>query len=189
MSHSNAESHDLEQLYLRYSKLLYRLAYKYLYNHTGNAADAADIVQDVFVYAARKQDELQKHSNPGGWLVKVTYFYCKNYVRAYYSRMNKARFASEQLLSHQPHIYGKLYTGAAEDEFAKLDMLLAFEQSLTKEEHATMKAYCLDRIPAREICRQSGVSETAIRARISRTRRKIKNFFVTLVTFLMSRNI
>ena len=189
MSFSDSELRDLEQLYLYYSKRLYRLAYKWLYNMTGNAADASDIVQAVFVIAARRWDEVKSHDNPGGWLVKATEYTCLNYFKAHSKRKNINRYNIEQLLSHQPHSYGKLYTGAADDEHSAQNMLFALEQVLSKEDYAILKAFCLDNLAVSEISLQTGLSENAIRVRIHRLRNRLKNIFVTLVTFLTFQNI
>lgn len=189
MSHTNAELHDLEQLYILYSKQLYRLACNRLYSKTGSTTDAADIVQSVFLLAGRRWDVLKNHSNPGGWLAKATNYLCSNYAQAYNRREEKDQRSIEQLIAQQPRAYGKLYTSAADDEFAAQDVLLTLEEVLSKEDYNILKSFCLDNLSVAEISHKTGISETALRVRIHRLRRYLEKYFVILVTFLMSQNI
>jgi RNA polymerase sigma-70 factor (ECF subfamily) len=48
---------------------------------TGNAEDAADVVQDVFVRIAEKAHTLGKARNPIGWLMTVTHRIAIDHVR------------------------------------------------------------------------------------------------------------
>jgi len=189
MSISNSDLHDLEQLYLSCSKLLYRVAYDQLYTTLGHADAAADIVQNVFLLAGRKWESVKNCSNQRGWMIKATRYLCYNYIRTRYSQQEKGRRSIERMLSHQPHIYGKLYTNATEDPFAAQDILISLEQVLSKEDYGILKAVCLDERPYLEVSQRTGLSEIALRVRIYRLRKELKNFFVTLVTFLFCQNI
>lgn len=176
MAISNSDLYDLEQLYLRCSKRLYRIAYNQLYTKLGHADAAADIVQNVFLLAGRKWEIVKNCSNQRGWMVKATRYICYNYIRARYSQQEKGRRSIERMLSHQPHIYGKLYTNAAEDPFAAQEILLSLEQLLSEEDYGILKAVWLAALPFAEVSHRTGISETALRVHIHRSQKNIKIF-------------
>lgn len=56
-----------EQVFVRYSKTVYRLAYA----RTGSTADADDILQDVFMRYLRRRPELSCEEHRKAWLLKA----------------------------------------------------------------------------------------------------------------------
>ncbi len=49
---------------------------------TGNAADARDLVQDVFIRACRKLETLKDHDAFGPWLMGIARMVCKEWIRS-----------------------------------------------------------------------------------------------------------
>lgn len=189
MNKSVSELSGLEQLYDDHFAMLYRLACHQLSRYTGSCADAADMVQEVFLLAARKWPSLQNHPNPAGWLVKAMHLICRNHARAQYRQQDKETQCKDRALQRQPKGYGTLYTDAAEDETSAQDVLISLEQMLSSEDYHILKAYCIDRRPMEDISRETGLSAVALRVRIHRIRQELSKIFILIVTLLACQNI
>lgn len=166
----------LENLYTKEYKHVYRLATIRLRFYGMNESDAADITQDVFILCARRIDKVKAHPNPAGWLAKATYFISMNHIRKRAASKVDAVDTYDQF--RHP-----------DDQYAELDALVSLEQLLSPEEYALFKAYCIDKRPAAQICRETGISENLLRVRIHRLRKYLSTFFVLLVIFASARNI
>jgi RNA polymerase sigma-70 factor, ECF subfamily len=69
---------EAEELFARHSAMVYNLALRLC----GNAADAQDLAQDVFVKAIRALAGLREDSFSGTWLYRITVNAWKNRLRA-----------------------------------------------------------------------------------------------------------
>lgn len=180
---------QLESLYTQHYPLMYKLACNRLYAFTGSATDAEDVVQTVFLLAARKWSTLENHPRQAAWLAKATTLVCRNHARSHHRHAQKARRSMQELLGHQPAAYGKLYTGAAADGIPVQDDLISLEQRLAPDEFALLKAYCLEQRPIEELMAANGLSETALRVRICRIRKKVLEIFILAVIIVACQNI
>jgi RNA polymerase sigma-70 factor (ECF subfamily) len=84
---------DLEafdQLYREHAGRLYNLAYRM----TGMAADAEDLVQEMFLLAYRKIGSFKGESSIGTWLYRLGVNLCVDHLR---SRQHRDRRATESL--------------------------------------------------------------------------------------------
>lgn len=189
MSKTGSEPSCIEQLYDEHFAMLYRLACNQLYRYTGSAADAPDMVQDVFLLAASKWPVLREHPNPVGWLIKATQLICMNHAEAQYRQQTKENRYRERVLQRQPKAYGPLYSEAVEDETSAQDVLISLEQMLKQEDYEILKAYCIDKRSMQDIARETGLSAGALRVRIHRIRQEIAKILILIVTFMVSRNI
>lgn len=179
----------LEQTYTEYFDMLYKLARRQLYKYTGSTAEAADVVQSVFVIAASRWEKLQEHPNPVGWLVKAVCYTCANYSAAAKRSKEKVRKSKETLLKRQPQRHGRLYTGAVEDETAEVDVLVTLEQMLAAEDYQVLKAFCFENRTVAQISQETGKSEAAIRVQIHRLRKYLSKILSLLVTLSAHWNI
>lgn len=166
----------LERLYTENYELVYKMVLRILRQYALTANDASDIVQDVFVLAAKRIDVLRAHPNPVGWLIKTAQYVCRNYVSAY-SRSHEQLFETLDLHT------------SPEKDLAKADMLISLEQMLTPEEFALLKAYYIDQRSTDEICRKTGLSPNRLRVKMHRLRKYLSAFFVFLVIFASCRHI
>lgn len=66
-----------EEIFLRHRNQIYSLSYRM----TGNAADAEDLCQDVFVVAMRKIGSFQGRSSFSTWLYRVAVNRSKDFLR------------------------------------------------------------------------------------------------------------
>ena len=166
----------LERLYRENYTLVYKLVMRTLRQYTPATNDAADIVQDVFVLAAKRIDVLRSHPNPAGWLIKTAQYVCMNYVSAH-SRHGEQLFDSLDLHA------------VKDDAIAEVDTLVSLEQVLKPEEFELLKAYYIEKRPTEEICRDTGVSPNLLRVRMHRLKKYLSAFFVLLVIFASTHNI
>lgn len=189
MNNTSSELPCLEQLYFDYFSLLYRLACNQLYRYTGSNADAADMVQEVFLLAARKWSTLKDHPNKVGWLIKATNLLCMNHAQAQYRQQAKEQKIKNRIIHKQPKAFGTLYSEAVEDDTAAQDILISLEQVLRPFDYEIIKAYCIENKSMEEISQQTGISTAALRVRLHRIRQEIAKIFILIVTILASRNI
>ncbi len=58
----------LGELFIRYEKTVYAIAFRRL----GNASEAQELVQEVFIRAMQKMDQLRNPAAFGGWIRQIT---------------------------------------------------------------------------------------------------------------------
>lgn len=165
----------LESLYIAHYRTVYRLIANRLYQRAGTYADADDLTQEVFIFAAKRIDTLRAHPNPAGWLLKTAHFMAMNHIHS------KAQH-KEQLF-HSLDLHGVCGDLLAAETDASLQSMLS------PEDYALLHAYCVEERPHEEICRQFGLSQPALRMRISRLRKFLMQNFTFLVTFLLRQYI
>lgn len=166
----------LERLYKAHYDSIYKLVKRTLYRYTSSKNDISDVVQDVFVVAAKRIDVLREHPNPVGWLLKTAQYECKGYIRTHFDR--------KEDLFETLDLYADY-----EDDFAKQDLLVSLEQMLKPEEYALLKAYCIEKRPVEEISREMGISPNLLRVRMHRLKKYLAAFFTFFVIFIGIYNI
>ena len=87
-----------EELYQRHSSRLYNVAYRM----TGNAADADDLLQDVFLQVYRRLDTFRGESSLGTWLYRLAVNCCLDHLRSKQGKQQKATGFLEDLDEVEP---------------------------------------------------------------------------------------
>jgi RNA polymerase sigma-70 factor (ECF subfamily) len=82
-----------EELYKRYGSRLYTVAYRM----TGSAADAEDLLQDVFLQAYRRLDSYRGEAALGTWLHRLAVNACLDFVRSKHGRRQRVTDTVENL--------------------------------------------------------------------------------------------
>jgi RNA polymerase sigma-70 factor (ECF subfamily) len=82
-----------EELYKRYGSRLYTLAYRM----TGSAADAEDLVQDIFLQVFRRLDSFRGEAALGTWLHRLAVNACLDFVRSKQGRRQRVTDTAEDL--------------------------------------------------------------------------------------------
>ena len=157
---------------------LYRLHFKKLFIYANAALRdselAKDVVQDTFHEAVRRINVLEKHENPGGWLMNVVKNKIKEYERK--RRRDLCRVLSleadfpdecnqpEELVSAQPEI---------QDE----PVPQTIKRVLTPEEFRLLKRLVFDRASHRQVAQEFGISIYASQKRLERIRDKLYAVF------------
>lgn len=163
--------HWLEELHAAHYATLLRLAQNQLRRLTGNIDEAEDVVQDVFMLAA-KQD-IRQLENPLAWLMKTTSNMCMQRLdRVKRDATLEQRFIQNKLdNSAERSVYA---VERAESETDALLWLLLLEQTLSPEEWELLRKYSLEGVPIEELATEMNVSVDRLYVRIHRTRTKIK---------------
>lgn len=161
----------LEQLHAAHYATLLRLAQHRLYAMTGSTSEAEDVVQDVFMLAA-KQD-LRQLENPLAWLMKTTSNMCMQRLdRAKRDAALEQRFIQNKLdNSAERSVYA---VEREESETDALLWLLLLEQTLSPEEWELLRKYSLEGVPIEELATEMNVSVNRLYVRIHRTRKKLE---------------
>jgi RNA polymerase sigma-70 factor (ECF subfamily) len=110
-----------EELYKRYGSRVYTVAYRM----TGSAADAEDLVQDVFLQAYRRLDSYRGEAALGTWLHRLAVNACLDYVRSKQGRRQRVTDAMEDLDALEAPAAGPWRAGA---ELDRLDLERAIAQ-------------------------------------------------------------
>lgn len=164
----------LKEMYDANYAALYRLAAYRLRVHGGNESDAPEVVQDVFLLAAKKK--IINHPNPKGWLNTVTENICKNYARKDRRNTAKQRRCAEETLNKNVHST-LLFVEPSGRPMDESDARMTMEQALPPEDWKLLQDYCLEGKPIEVLAAQMHVSENALRVRIHRLRKKIEKYF------------
>ncbi len=164
----------LKELYNANYDSLYRLAVNRMRLYTGHAADVQDILQDVFLEAARKN--IINHPKPEAWLIVTTNNICKNYIRKNNrNELKKRKYAQEELRkSNQGSL---LFVAAENDKTAVSDIKITLEQILTPGDLQLIVRYALDGQTLEQIGKEMCLSPNALRVRLYRIRKKIQKYF------------
>jgi RNA polymerase sigma-70 factor (ECF subfamily) len=146
----------IERLYAEHYKQLLRYAEKKLFG----GHRAPDLVQDAFVIAFDKREELEQHPNPAGWLMNTLKGLITNEYKA------RARAARRFLpLS--------AYSGA--EQSGESDALLfEIRNMFTPDEWLLIKAVYIDGYSAVELSRMLGIGYEACKKRIQKALSKLR---------------
>lgn len=148
---------DLQRLVERHSLTLYRLAFSYC----GNRPDAEDAVQETFVkfLSVRKTFESDEHLL--NWLMLVTANNCRDLLRSSWRRKRQDLDAAQE-------------TPAPERD---MDTSLTVRQAidaLPPKDRGIVYLYYYEDYPVKRIAAALGMSETAVRSRLDRARKRLK---------------
>ena len=144
-------------MFERYTNLLYRLCYYILLVRE----DAEDAVQDVFLKYYRKQPTFADEDHEKAWLIRVAVNHCKDILRRRKLREFIPFSEVEELLAEKE---------AEADDSGVLQAL--FE--LTDRYRIVMILHYLEGYPVKEVARLCGISQSAVKMRLSRGREQLK---------------
>ncbi|MEV0359442.1 sigma-70 family RNA polymerase sigma factor [Nocardia sp. NPDC050697] len=151
-----------EELVLRYQARMYRLAVRVL----ADRADAEDVIQEVFLTAWRRLDQLEDEAAFVGWLYRMTTNRCLNVIRA---RRPRAELDPETAAS--PHT--DTWPEHAVQVSSQLGALTAALETLTPEQRACWLLREVDGLSYEEIADAVGAGPAAVRGRIARARAQL----------------
>lgn len=87
-----------EELYTRHSSRLYSIAYRM----TGSAADAEDLLQDIFLQVYRRIDSFRGEAALGTWLHRLAVNACLDFLRSKQGRRQQATDSLDDVDSVEP---------------------------------------------------------------------------------------
>lgn len=144
-------------MFERYTNLLYRLCYSILLVRE----DAEDAVQDVFLKYYRKQPTFADEDHEKAWFIRVAVNHCKDILRRRKLREFIPFSEVEELLAEKE---------AEADDSGVLQAL--FE--LADRYRIVMILHYLEGYPVKEVARLCGISQSAVKMRLSRGREQLK---------------
>lgn len=164
----------LKELYEANYNNLYRLACNRLRLYAGHTSDVQDILQDVFLEAAKQN--ICSHPKPEAWLVVTTINICKNYIRTNKrNELKKQKYVQE---AHRKSDGSSLFFVSAEsDKTALSDIKITLEQILPPEDFQLIVRYALEGHTLEQLGKEMHASPNALRVRIFRIRKKIQKYF------------
>ena len=141
-------------LYKQYSKAMYNIAIRFL----NNKMDAEDILQESFVTAFEKLDNLDSDDAFGSWLKRIVINNCISHIR-------RNRFEFEDLEDHSPADY-------PEENEAELNIDPALVHNAIRDlphgGRTILVLHALEGYKHREIAGMLGVSESTSKSQYKR---------------------
>ena len=153
-SQSNRPVDCMEEITALYEDKLLRTAIAIM----GSAADAEDIVQDVFVKLLEKNPSFQSPEHEIAWLVRVTVNLCKSRLRSHWWKK------TVPLLDTHP---------AQTDEQRNLMQTVL---SLPSKYRVVIHLFYYEGYSTKEIADITQQKEAAVRQQLTRARRMLKDF-------------
>lgn len=145
---------DCRQVVQRYADRLYRMAFSYCRNRP----DAEDAVQEVFLRFLRRPPDCTDEEQLRRWLLKVTANVCRDMLRSpFRCRCCPLEEAAEPAT-------------LMEEESSLLSAVLR----LPAKYRGIVHLYYYEDYSVAEVARIVGISESAVRMRLLRARRKLK---------------
>ena len=144
-------------MFERYMNLLYRLCYSILLVRE----DAEDAVQDVFLKYYRKQPTFADEDHEKAWFIRVAVNHCKDVLRRRKLREFVPLSEVEEMLAERE---------AGEDDSGVLQALY----ELTDRYRIVMILHYLEGYPVKEVAKLCGITQSAVKMRLSRGREQLK---------------
>ena len=138
----------IQALYIEYGRDLYQRAYQLL----GDQGQAEELLQETFLIAARKAQQLQEHPNIIGWLHKTL----SNLIYKQWQKINITAFPFGDDIERFP----------AEWDGADLAQILP--QGLSEQEQHILLLRYQDNYSYQEIANILGISQSACGMRLQR---------------------
>ena len=162
-----------ECLYERYCDKVYRKCLSF----TKDPVQAEDLTHDIFMKVVVKLSSFREHAKFSTWLYSITYNYCTDHLRT-----NNARrevYVDDQW--ERLDISGD--DGLAElAEMEARQMERALHQ-LPPDEQAMLLMKYQDDISIRDIASVTGLTESAVKMRLKRSRDKLRKYYLEGVVF------
>lgn len=138
----------------RYADTVYRLAYA----RTGSREDAEDVFQEVFLRYVRKKPTFQDEEHRKAWLIRVTVNCAKSLRGSFWNRRTEG--LNENLVFDSVKDYDLYY------ELMRLK----------PQEREVIHLFYYEDMTSKEIAQALGVTEAAVRTRLTRARKTLKAF-------------
>ena len=164
----------LKELYDANYNRIYKLVSYKLWYYTGRTEDAQDIVQEVFLLAYQK--DIRNHANPEAWLTMAAKYLCHNHNRARKRNDRKQEKALNEMQAERKQRPRHIEEAAIRN----VDTKLALENVISREDYEIIEKHYIQGFSLEEIAQQMGVSPVALRVRLHRLRKKLKNYFLDM---------
>lgn len=167
-----AELSEFEEFMYSYQNMVYSTAFRIL----GNATDASDISQEVFLRAYKHYDQLRDNPRAGGWLRRVARNLSLNQITRY---RNRWRFFSELEWDDSNEDFASR-VAAEEKDVIQLDderrqeLLAEALKKLPEKQRVPLVLYHYEEMSYDDIAKQLGVSLGKVKTDIHRARETLR---------------
>jgi RNA polymerase sigma-70 factor (ECF subfamily) len=174
--HFREEQLDAEELFDKYSNMVYNLALRL----SGNSADAQDIAQDAFIKAIRGLGGLCDEASAEAWLYRITMNVWKNRVRSEKRRFFWKTFSldcGKDGEEDRPALQIKSPEMPVDEAMVKEDEKKSLEKALSQIDPQDRAILVLREINGRsyqEIAEIIGIALGTVKSRISRAREALR---------------
>lgn len=159
-----------EALYERYATKVYRKCLSF----THDQALAEDYTHDIFLKVVLNLNQFRDNARFSTWLYSITYNFCID-------RLRSARKMAEEALDENMEVIDD----TEEMELAEVDVqrLGKTMEKLPAEERSLLLMKYQDDLSIRDIAEAFGLSESAVKMRLMRTREKFKKYYMETLIF------
>lgn len=154
----------------------YAKIYNYVLAKTGKKEAAEDITQEVFYIAYQKGEYFLKHEKPLAFL----YTAAKNLTCDYFRKTKKV-IPYETI--RQTAGCGDVFDQICSQNSQNIDETVYYEQilqNLTASERRLYRKYYMEKETLKQIARELGIQETALRMKYVRLRKKVRKLVAKL---------
>jgi RNA polymerase sigma-70 factor (ECF subfamily) len=160
------DAREFKQRFMPHYKLLYRVAY----HLTGNAQDAEDLLQDMYLKLWQKRDELPDAAMKEAYLVTMIRRLFLDQRRM--KHVNTSAELKEEL--SPPDEWSLDHQIDTRDEARQMERLI---RQLSERDGKIIRMHLMEDRSYEEIERDTGLSQSNIRIIVMRTRQKLKQQF------------
>lgn len=162
----------ITDLYASYYDLLIYIIKNRLYS--GCPKDLAyDCLNEVFIVALEKHEELMKHENPKGWLTQTAKYIVDNYNRTACFRNRKTGYLDEMLDIPNPQ---DMTEDCAYKECLENNFIEYLNKTLSNEEKKLYHLRYEKKLSLQAISEELHITPNAVNTRLHRLREKVKEF-------------
>ena len=149
---------DAEQVVTKYSDMIYGITFRYM----GNKEDAEDAYSETFLAYFKKERTFESEEHRKAWLIRVAINCCKQMLMArdYPDDIDEVEVADDE----RPY---------SKDEV--MDLREAIEK-LKPEYKETILLFYINDMSVKQIAETIGENENVVKLRLSRARKKLKEF-------------
>ena len=155
-----------EDLYKRHGSRLYSVAYRI----TGSAADAEDLVQDIFLLVYRRLDTYRGEAALGTWMHRLAVNACLDYVQSKQGRRQQATDFIDDLDDVEPAAHASWRPDAVLD---RLDL----ERAVTQLPPSYRRAFLLHDVEGlehHEVGEMLGIAEGTSKSLLHKARMRLR---------------
>lgn len=154
MAYRSCRPEDFDAFVARNENRLFRAAL----SMTGNASDAEDILQEVFLRAYEKAPEFTSGEHEKAWLMKVTINLCKSRLRSPWHKRRVAMLESYPATEPEQH------------------ELMEQVMSLPSKYRSVIHLYYYEGYSVKDISELTGQRESTVRSHLTRARQRLRSF-------------
>lgn len=162
-----------ETLVEKYSARVFALVVRV----TGSAPDAEDITQDVMMQVYSRAGSFTGGSAVGTWIFRIAYNMAIDHERRLASR--RRRLGDETPLTAAE---ASLQTSGEDEADPRVDLLVEAMQALPPDDRALLTLYYYDSRPVAEIAEIMHLSQSNVKVRLMRLRRRLKESITSGLT-------